>query len=240
MVPDKEYDFKIEFKTKNELKDKDTISSEGEDGGTGTEGSGEGDTGSSEGGDNGTGTGGEDNGESGSGNGSDETVEGSGDGETSEDVDSGDSSEEEEGTEETQNLVTRNIKTRESSTNGDGIKTLEKKFENQKTNQFTIDEFKTTAIRPNSASFEWKVSEEFINFDEKDKVEIYIKRKIINGYPAGSSFSKIGSEVSGVLKGEGIVTYMDMDYTAKLVYTISNVKFEKTLEFKRYWIFLRD
>ncbi len=231
LVPDKEYDFKIEFKTKNELKDKDTIPESGSEDSDGSEEDNDTEEGSG-GGDDSNSSGGEDNGESGSGNGSDETVEGSGDGETSEDVDSGDSSEEEEGTEETQNLVTRNIKTRESSTNGDGIKTLEKKFENQKTNQFTIDEFKTTAIRPNSASFEWKVSEEFINFDEKDKVEIYIKRKIINGYPAGSSFSKIGSEVSGVLKGEGIVTYMDMDYTAKLVYTISNVKFEKTLEFK--------
>ncbi len=67
---------------------------------------------------------------------------------------------------------------------------------------------------------------------KKIKLRFILREKIINGYPAGSSFSKIGSEVSGVLKGEGIVTYMDMDYTAKLVYTISNVKFEKTLEFK--------
>ncbi|WP_044035568.1 DUF4214 domain-containing protein [Candidatus Arthromitus sp. SFB-rat-Yit] len=266
LIPEKEYDFKIEFKTKNELKDKDTIIESGSgDGSSGGSGSGSDTGGGSTGG--GTESGGEDSGSNGDlsdGNGSNgddnqENGEGSddssseeeeGDEEETEDsedvstgtegsedsgntgtVEGGGSSEETGKTEETEEEPSSSNK-KYSVRNTEERKTLEKTFENQKTSSFTIDEFKTTSIRPNSVSFEWKVSGEPTTFDEKDKVEIYIKRKIVNGYPAGSSFSKVGSEVSGVFKGDGTVTYMDMDYTAKLVYTISNVKFEKTVEFK--------
>lgn len=241
LIPNKEYDFKIEIKTKNELKDKDTITEGGSgDSSDGSEGSGSnGEDGSEEGSgsgsgeDNGTGNGGSGN-ENGSGgeNGSDTGSSGGTgeDGDTSEgETDSEGSTEEGEETED--EVKSRSFKT--DSSNGENEKKiLEKTFENQKTEEFVINEFKTTEIRPNSASFEWKVSQEPTNFDEKDKVEIYIKRKIVHGYPAGSSFSRVGSDVSGVLTGEGTVTYMDMEYTAKLVYVISNVKFEKTLEFK--------
>lgn len=234
LIPDKEYDFKIEFKTKNGLKDKDIVQSEGGSGNGGTgggngsevDGDNNGGTGSGSGGENGDGSGeGSDNSSTGSDSTDGSVSNGNGN------QGSDDSSSEDEVGEETEQEPSKI--TRRDANNAETQKnTLEKTFENQKTEAFVINEFKTTSIRPNSVSFEWKVSGEPTNFDGRDKVEVYIKRKIVNGYPAGSSFSKIGSEINGVFKGDGTVTYMDMDYTAKLVYTISNVKFEKTVEFK--------
>ena len=100
-----------------------------------------------------------------------------------------------------------------------------------KTQQFEIKTFTTKTIRPNSAVFEWTIGENITNFNEKDKVEIYVKRKIVGGYPPGNSFLKTGSEINGVLSGEAIVQHMNMEYTAKIVYTISGVKFENTVDF---------
>ena len=100
-----------------------------------------------------------------------------------------------------------------------------------KTEEFKIKTFTTKTIRPNSAVFEWTISENITNFNEKDKVEIYVKRKIVGGYPPGNSFIKTGAEINGLLSGEAIVQHMNMEYTAKLVYTISGVKFENTVDF---------
>ena len=100
-----------------------------------------------------------------------------------------------------------------------------------KTEEFKIKTFTTKTIRPNSAVFEWGISENITNFNEKDKLEIYVKRKIVGGYPPGNSFLKTGSEINGVLSGEAIVQHMNMEYTAKIVYTISGVKFENTVDF---------
>lgn len=103
---------------------------------------------------------------------------------------------------------------------------------NFKTAEFQITKFEPETIKPNSATFTWEINDSSTEFDEKDKVEIYVKRKVTNGYPAGNSFIKTGSEMSNVFSGEAIVRYMKMDYTAKLVYTISGVKFEKEVDFK--------
>lgn len=102
---------------------------------------------------------------------------------------------------------------------------------NVTTPEFKIKTFITKTIRPNSAVFEWTISENITNFNEKDKVEIYVKRKIVGGYPPGNSFIKTGAEINGLLSGEAIVQHMNMEYTAKLVYTISGVKFENTVDF---------
>ncbi len=101
-----------------------------------------------------------------------------------------------------------------------------------KTAEFQITKFDPETIKPNSATFKWEINDSSPEFDEKDKVEIYVKRKVTNGYPAGNSFIKTGSKMSNVFSGEAIVRYMKMDYTAKLVYTISGVKFEKEVDFK--------
>lgn len=110
------------------------------------------------------------------------------------------------------------------------IHTKEVKVE-AKTKEFKIKTFITKTIRPNSAVFEWTISENITNFNEKDKVEIYVKRKIVGGYPPGNSFIKTGAEINGLISGEAIVQHMNMEYTAKLVYTISGVKFENTVDF---------
>lgn len=102
---------------------------------------------------------------------------------------------------------------------------------NVTTPEFKIKTFTTKTIRPNSAVFEWTITPDITNFNEKDKLEIYVKRKIVGGYPPGNSFLKTGAEINGVLSGEAIVQHMNMEYTAKLVYTISGVKFENTVDF---------
>ena len=102
---------------------------------------------------------------------------------------------------------------------------------NVTTPEFKIKTFITKTIRPNSAVFEWTITPDITNFNEKDKLEIYVKRKIVGGYPPGNSFLKTGAEINGVLSGEAIVQHMNMEYTAKLVYTISGVKFENTVDF---------
>lgn len=117
-----------------------------------------------------------------------------------------------------------------SKTESGQIHTKEVKVE-AKTKEFKIKTFTTKTIRPNSAVFEWTISENITNFNEKDKVEIYVKRKIVGGYPPGNSFIKTGAEINGLLSGEAIVQHMNMEYTAKLVYTISGVKFENTVDF---------
>lgn len=117
-----------------------------------------------------------------------------------------------------------------SKTESGQIHTKEVKVE-AKTKEFKIKTFITKTIRPNSAVFEWTISENITNFNEKDKLEIYVKRKIVGGYPPGNSFLKTGAEINGVLSGEAIVQHMNMEYTAKLVYTISGIKFENTVDF---------
>lgn len=102
---------------------------------------------------------------------------------------------------------------------------------NVTTSEFKIKTFTTKTIRPNSAVFEWTITPDITNFNEKDKLEIYVKRKIVGGYPPGNSFLKTGAEINGVLSGEAIAQHMNMEYTAKLVYTISGVKFENTVDF---------
>lgn len=133
--------------------------------------------------------------------------------------------------EDTQNHSNKEMLTEsliESSTNGK--KSTEVKID-ATTKQFQIETFTTKTIRVNSAVFEWTITPDIINFNEKDKLEIYVKREIVSGYPPGNSFLKTGAEINGVLTGEVIVQQMNMKYTAKLVYTISGVKFEKTVDF---------
>lgn len=117
-----------------------------------------------------------------------------------------------------------------SKTESGQIHTKEVKVE-AKTKEFKIKTFTTKTIRPNSAVFEWTITPDITNFNEKDKLEIYVKRKIVGGYPPGNSFIKTGAEINGLLSGEAIVQHMNMEYTAKLVYTISGVKFENTVDF---------
>ena len=99
------------------------------------------------------------------------------------------------------------------------------------TKNFEITDFKVDTVRTNSAVFSWKLNTENNTFGEKDKLEIFIKRKVVGGYPVGAAFSKTGSEINSILTGEVIVTHMKMEYDAKIVYTIGNHKYEKTVGF---------
>ncbi len=111
------------------------------------------------------------------------------------------------------------------------IHTKEVRLTDIKTKDFVISSFETEAVRTNSAVFKWTLSNDITDFNEKDKLDIFIKRKIVGGYPVGSSFSKTGKDIKDVTLGETVVNHMNMEYTAKLVYTISGVKFEKTVDF---------
>lgn len=101
-----------------------------------------------------------------------------------------------------------------------------------KTEELSIKTFTTSSIGPNNASFTWELSKTGITFNEKDMVEIYIKRKIVGGYPPKAAFKKVGNEINNLSSGVGTVANMNMDYTAKLVYTVSGVKLEKTVDFR--------
>ncbi len=105
-------------------------------------------------------------------------------------------------------------------------------FLNQKTKEFKVSEFKVNDIGPNSGDFSWKIEPTDTEFNEKDKVEVYIKRKIVNGYPPKAAFSKLGSEMNRVTSGVGTVSHMNMEYNAKLIYTVSGTRYEQTVDFK--------
>ena len=113
-----------------------------------------------------------------------------------------------------------------------GLKETTKTIDNIKTHKFEILTLEMETIRTNSAVLKWTITDKIANFGENDKVQIFVKRKIVGGYPAGSSFTKLGEEIKDVLSGEVVVQYMEMDYDAKLVYTISGEKFEKVVQFK--------
>ena len=98
------------------------------------------------------------------------------------------------------------------------------------TKKFEILTLVAESIKANTAVLKWTLNDESINFNKDDKLEIYAKRKIVGGYPAGNSFEKVGKEMQGVLSGQIALNSMNMEYTVKLVYTISNVKYEKIME----------
>lgn len=100
------------------------------------------------------------------------------------------------------------------------------------TKKFEIKSFNVKESRTNSALFEWSVEPNIITVNEGDKVQIFVKRKITNGYPSGASFEIEGNEIKKNFSGEAIVKYMNTEYDAKIVYTISGVKYEKTVNFK--------
>lgn len=103
-------------------------------------------------------------------------------------------------------------------------------LDNIETKKFEIKTFTTESVKTNTAILKWTIDPGTINFNKNDKIEIYAKRKIVGGYPAGNLFQKVGSEMNGVLSGEIVLSSMKMDYNVKLVYIISGVKYEKTLD----------
>lgn len=122
-------------------------------------------------------------------------------------------------------------KYKKSSSSDSGLNTKNKDIDVE-TKKFEIKTFTTKEIRTNSATFEWTVEPETVKvFNDNDKLEIFVKRAISTGYPPGNSFEVTGKDIKGVFTGEALVKYMETEYDAKLVYTISGVKYEKTVKF---------
>lgn len=211
LIPNKEYEFIVNVKTKNEIKDDevvrevednkidDLIESESKP----------------------------DSGEEGNGSGTEEnedTNQGTEGDSPNEDNNSEDNVDEEDKSEDDK-------KYKNNLSNEDGLKTKNKTL-TVKTKEFEIKTFEAHETRTNSAVFKWTIQPEVVEFNDKDKIEIFIKRSISNGYPPGSSFEAIGKNIKGIFSGEVVVKYMDTEYDAKLIYTISGVKYEKIIKFK--------